>query len=56
MKEIEIDPQLETEIPHILIKIEEGIKQLPSLDPAHKRGIPVATEIVLPVILRTAEL
>ena len=52
LKEIEKSNQLLSEIPDIETIFSKAIQNLPKVYPAIKRGIPVATEYVLPVRIK----
>jgi hypothetical protein len=52
-KEVRIDSLLLQNIPLLKQWLEYSIDSLPESAPAYKRGIPVETEFMLPVILKT---
>lgn len=43
---------IQQQIPNLNSLIENGIKELPMLKPAIKRGMPVATEFTLPIVVK----
>ena len=51
-----IAPSIEEQFPLLHSWLLEGIDTLRPVAPAYKRGIPVATEFVLPIVIRTKEL
>jgi len=51
--EIEIDSLLEKEFPDLEMVIIKSIDSLQPVAPAYKRGIPVRTQFILPVIVQT---
>lgn len=53
---IQIAPPIEEEFPLLHSWLMEGIDTLHPVAPAYKRGIPVATQFTLPIIIRTKEL
>ena len=50
--EIKSSDFIQKQIPKLDSLIESGIKELPQLKPAIKRGIPVSTEFTLPIVIR----
>ena len=50
---IAIDSLTATSFPDVSLWITQSIDSLPSLAPAHKRGVPVAVSFNLPVVLQT---
>ncbi len=52
-KEVRIDSTLVKNIPLLKGWLEYSIDSLPESAPAYKRGIPVETQFILPVILKT---
>lgn len=53
---IKIDSTTNAEFPLLGEWFTEGIDTLDNVSPAYKRGIPVATQFILPIIIRTKEL
>ncbi len=53
---IVIAPSIEQEFPLLNSWLLEGIDTLHPVAPAYKRGIPVATQFTLPIIIKTKEL
>lgn len=49
-----VDSLLSSELPLLEFWLSQNIDSLPPLSPATKRGIPVATEFTLPVVIRSA--
>ena len=56
IKEMQITETIKTEFPLLPRWIEESIDSLNPVAPAYKRGIPVATQFVLPIIVKTNSL
>jgi hypothetical protein len=53
---IVIAPSIQQEFPQLNSWLLEGIDTLHPVAPAYKRGIPVATQFTLPIIIKTKEL
>ena len=53
---MQITETIKTEFPLLPRWIEESIDSLHPVAPAYKRGIPVATQFVLPIIVKTNSL
>lgn len=56
VRHIKIDNTTKSEFPLLEAWFTEGIDTLGNVSPAYKRGIPVATQFTLPIIIRTKEL
>lgn len=56
VQHISMDSLVKVEIPLLEQWLRKGIDSLPSVSPAYKRGIPVDTEFVLPISIKTSEL
>lgn len=53
LQKIESSDFVKKEIPDLLLSIKSSIDSLPTLQPAIKRGIPVATQYKLPIQIRS---
>ncbi|GHC46869.1 hypothetical protein [Ulvibacter litoralis] len=53
---IVMPPSIETEFPLLQDWLLEGIDTLYPVAPAYKRGIPVATQFTLPIVIKTEDL
>lgn len=53
LNNIEMDSLTATSFPELPLWITQSIDSIPSLAPAHKRGVPVAVAFSLPVVLQT---
>ncbi len=53
---IDIAPSIGQEFPQLNAWLMEGIDTLHPVAPAYKRGIPVATQFTLPIVIKTKEL
>ena len=56
VSKIEVDSVVLHQFPQIKAWMKEGVEALPLVAPAYKRGIPVQTEFVLPIVLKTEDL
>jgi len=56
VQNINMDSLAQVEIPLLEQWLRKGIDSLPTVSPAYKRGIPVDTEFVLPISIKTSEL
>ena len=56
VQNIKMDSLVLMEIPLLEQWLRKGIDSLPAVSPAYKRGVPVDTEFVLPISIKTSEL
>jgi len=53
IKNLEIDSMVQKDFPQLTTRIVQSIDSLQVMAPAYKRGIPVATQFKLPVVIKT---
>lgn len=56
MEPVHLDSLVKVSLPKMDSLLEQGILQLPEMAPAYKRGIPVHSKFILPVVINTEEL
>ncbi len=56
LKELTMDTLTEKQLPSLRDQVKKSLSRLPAMAPAYKRGIPVATQVTLPIILDSKNL
>jgi len=56
VRSIVVAPSIEQEFPLLGTWLKEAIDTLVPMAPAYKRGVPVTTEFMLPIVIKTKEL